>query len=310
MAAAVRSPLAPGAAIEVIARLDVPALRRKWRKQFGIEIGDDFPAEGEILLYRCTASDLRFFHPASLEGKASLYEELERVDWYYSEDRWDFRRALRDLAACADVLEVGCGTGRFLAMLAARHPGVRASGVELNANAAAQAARRGFAVHRKPLADIARELPARFDAVCAFQVLEHVADIAGFVHSCIALLKPGGKLVFSVPNSRSYLEHYDDILDSPPHHMSRWSVRSFRFLASRFMLRLEAVAYQPLSRGEMGKYCAAKQVSWSHGLLGNRSVSELARTALFMALRTGLHRFFRGHSIYVVLRSDGLPPAA
>jgi SAM-dependent methyltransferase len=302
--AAVESPLAPGAAVEVIARLDVAELRRKWRERLGIELDDDFPSTGELPVYRCTRSDLRFFRPATLEGKASLYESLQRLQWYYGSERWDFERAAEDVAGCRTLVEIGCGTGQFLALLAARHPGISVSGVELNPRAAEQATRRGFQVHCRPVSEVASELAGRFDAVCAFQVLEHVADIRDFLESCIALLAPGGKLIFSVPNARGYLEHDDEILDSPPHHMSRWSAETFRFLPSRFPLHLERIRYQPLSSGEIAKYCRSRQTSWSKagGQPKDRSASDFAYRAMTRVLRLGLYRFCKGHSLYAVLQ--------
>lgn len=36
---------------------------------------------------------------------------------------------------------------------------------------------------------------AGYDVVCAFDVVEHVADVLGFVNECAVLLKPGGLLV-------------------------------------------------------------------------------------------------------------------
>lgn len=37
--------------------------------------------------------------------------------------------------------------------------------------------------------------PEVFDIVCAFDVVEHVVDVLGFVNECAVLLKPGGLLV-------------------------------------------------------------------------------------------------------------------
>lgn len=42
-----------------------------------------------------------------------------------------------------------------------------------------------------------------FDAVSAFEILEHVYDPAAFLHTAAALLKPGGVLVLSTPNAAS-----------------------------------------------------------------------------------------------------------
>ncbi|MGH6899441.1 MAG: bifunctional 2-polyprenyl-6-hydroxyphenol methylase/3-demethylubiquinol 3-O-methyltransferase UbiG, partial [Geminicoccaceae bacterium] len=41
---------------------------------------------------------------------------------------------------------------------------------------------------------------ARFDLVCAMEVVEHVADPAGFLAACAALVQPGGGLVLATLN--------------------------------------------------------------------------------------------------------------
>ncbi|MBF0587781.1 MAG: bifunctional 2-polyprenyl-6-hydroxyphenol methylase/3-demethylubiquinol 3-O-methyltransferase UbiG [Magnetococcales bacterium] len=56
-------------------------------------------------------------------------------------------------------------------------------------------------------ADLGKERPESFDAVCSMEVLEHVSDPALFLEECAALLKPGGKLFFATLNRtpKSYL---------------------------------------------------------------------------------------------------------
>ena len=74
----------------------------------------------------------------------------------------------------------------------------------------------------------------RFDVVCAFQVLEHVADPLAFIAEAKARLNPGGLLFIGVPNRESYVGRLRDFpLDMPPHHVMRWSRRALAALACR-----------------------------------------------------------------------------
>jgi 2-polyprenyl-3-methyl-5-hydroxy-6-metoxy-1,4-benzoquinol methylase len=98
------------------------------------------------------------------------------------------------------VLDVGCGEGRFTAELTAA--GVHGVGIDV----AEEPLRRARAAHPEvdvqlvdpcgpwPLAD------ASFDAVWAGEVVEHVADTAGWLSEIRRVLRPGGRLLMSTPN--------------------------------------------------------------------------------------------------------------
>jgi 2-polyprenyl-3-methyl-5-hydroxy-6-metoxy-1,4-benzoquinol methylase len=48
--------------------------------------------------------------------------------------------------------------------------------------------------------DIGQYFPSKtFDLITAFALLQHLRDPAGFVKQCLAILKPGGKLVLLLP---------------------------------------------------------------------------------------------------------------
>ncbi len=94
------------------------------------------------------------------------------------------------------LLEIGCGTGEFLT-LAARHFDVE--GIDVTADALAHVPEPLRLKVRQ--ADIQRTaLPAaRFDAVVAFNILEHLPMPQPAVDTIHHALSPGGVLVGSVP---------------------------------------------------------------------------------------------------------------
>ena len=92
------------------------------------------------------------------------------------------------------ILDVGCGDGRLAAVL----PQYRWCGVEPDPALREAARARGVRV----LPGSAEELPfpdRAFDAVCLFDVLEHLEDDRAALAEARRVLKPGGLLFVSVP---------------------------------------------------------------------------------------------------------------
>lgn len=125
------------------------------------------------------------------------------------------------------LLDIGCGTGSFLAAMKA--DGWKVEGLEPDPGARTLAAEKtGQEVFAPEKIDI---LPAAtYDVITLWHVLEHVHDLQGYGASFQRLLKPGGKLLIAVPNYTSAdAEHYGGFWaawDVPRHlyHFSPLSV--------------------------------------------------------------------------------------
>jgi 2-polyprenyl-3-methyl-5-hydroxy-6-metoxy-1,4-benzoquinol methylase len=150
---------------------------------------------------------------------------LSGIDGYegLAPDRWQHRLArmalrvppLREMARLGlmgldgaskgYLLDVGCGSGRFLSLM--RRAGWQVAAVEPDPRAAAVAADRyGIAVCAGGLGEAA--LPERvFDAVVLSHVVEHVADPLSLLAGCRRVLRPGGRLALSTPNVESRGHH-------------------------------------------------------------------------------------------------------
>ncbi|MFP3939300.1 MAG: class I SAM-dependent methyltransferase [Thermoanaerobaculia bacterium] len=101
----------------------------------------------------------------------------------------------------AGVLEVGCGRGATGGLLQERF-GCRVTGVELNP-VVARAAREHL--HRVVAGDFQRvseDLVAAgpFDALVALELFEHLTEQERFLEVARRLVRPGGRIVLSVPN--------------------------------------------------------------------------------------------------------------
>ncbi len=114
---------------------------------------------------------------------------------YYGEVRDDVLPFVPDGAR--DVLEIGCGRG-LTGELLERTLGCRVTGVELNPEVARDAARRLHAVRAGNVETLA--LSGEFDAILALELFEHLTENERFLARARELLRPGGRLVLSVPN--------------------------------------------------------------------------------------------------------------
>ena len=121
---------------------------------------------------------------------------------YYGGERADVLPLLPpDLGPESSVLEVGCGRGATAALIRERS-GCRTVGIELNPEAALAAERR---LDRVIHGDVQTVEPGEeFDAIVAFELFEHLTDGQAFLERAAGWLRPGGRMVFSVPNVGHY----------------------------------------------------------------------------------------------------------
>lgn len=121
---------------------------------------------------------------------------------YYGGERADVLPLLPpDLGPGSSVLEVGCGRGATAALIKERI-GCRTVGIELNPEAAAAAESRLDRVIRGDVQTV--EPGETFDAIVAFELFEHLTDGQAFLERAADWLRPGGRMVFSVPNVGHY----------------------------------------------------------------------------------------------------------
>jgi SAM-dependent methyltransferase len=135
------------------------------------------------------------------------------LDWGY--EYLCYLRHLKEVVEglqASSVLEVGCGDGRFIGMLAPQIP--RRVGVDLSVRAIRFA--KAFHPEVEFRAADAATLDETFDVVAAIEVLEHIPDeeISSFLRLLEERATPGGHVVISVPTTvlavhRKHYRHYD-----------------------------------------------------------------------------------------------------
>ena len=142
---------------------------------------------------------------------------LEDRHWWHEGRRRVLESVLKalNLPASAAVLDVGCGSGGNLALLARFG---RLVAIEPDTWSRGMAAARGLCeVDAGALPDDVPFGHGSFDLITVLDVLEHVEDEAGSLEKLNALLKEGGRLLVTVPAFEFLWSRHDEV----HHHFRR-----------------------------------------------------------------------------------------
>jgi SAM-dependent methyltransferase len=162
--------------------------------------------------------------PEEGEGfSASYFEELASLEagnfWFRARNELLLWSAEQFLGNARSFLEVGCGTGFVLQALHKRFPDLGLTGSELFIEGL------GFAAKRLPGVNLiqmdALNIPFRghFDAIGAFDVIEHIADDRRALQEFHKALAPGGRLFLTVPQHPWLWS----VNDEHAHHQRRYA---------------------------------------------------------------------------------------
>ncbi len=157
------------------------------------------PTEGEIGQFYPPEYDN--FEVDQEKQKASPL--MQRVMQYGINKR--SRVVLREKPS-GSLLDVGCATGIFLETMR-KLPGWNLKGVELSDHAASIAREQKNLDVVTGTLEQAKFADGQFDVVTLWDVLEHLHDPAGSLRVIHRILKPGGVVVFRVPNGGSLDAH-------------------------------------------------------------------------------------------------------
>lgn len=296
-----RSPLTYQKNVSLVKEISVDELIVDWKKTFDIDISSEIRGFDKVQLYECNDTKLQFFYPFDLGGSERLYEQLQKFHWFYMPHKWEHQIALQNMKDCSTVLEVGCAFGSFVE--AGMKADLNIEGIELNKSAVEVAQNNNLPVQSLDLREYADRYPNSLDALCSFQVLEHVPNPRQFLLWSIQSLKVNGKLILCVPNAESFLKHQYNLLDMPPHHMLRWSEATFRSLEEILPIRLERVVREPLMSYQVSGYLS----SYSNYFRSQSQVSKLFFNRYTLKFYTkvmqlGLRKYLTGQSLYVQFR--------
>lgn len=187
----------------------------------------------DVGLYRLSLADADGIKCNSMETADAFYSELgdteENRDHLFSYVLTLAENAGADLDG--HICDVGCGTGRLLELIAGRFDPSGITGVEMSTQA------RSIARRKCPGAEIidgditAGPLgKSDFDTVFCLEVIEHIVEAEAALASLGSMIKPGGKLIITVPDGRH---------DNFGGHINFWSPASWTHFIEQ-SLKLDA----------------------------------------------------------------------
>tara|TARA_R110002111_G_scaffold48403_3_gene86017 strand:+ start:306 stop:1142 length:837 start_codon:yes stop_codon:yes gene_type:complete len=143
--------------------------------------------------------------------KITLNKKVKLIDQYSLDEK--------------SILDIGCGTGEFLAY--AKNKNWNTVGVEVNQNARNKALNKKLIIYKS-----LEDLPNRqFNIISLWHVLEHLPNLNEKISLIKTKLNDNGTLIIAVPNYKSYdAKHYKEFwaaYDTPRHlwHFSQDAIK-------------------------------------------------------------------------------------
>ena len=245
--------------------------------------------EPSLLYERCVMSQLQeMYNSKYLDEKWSSIKLKPNAISTTAYD--DVYRLLRRHVSTANILEIGCGSGRLAVALA--EAGYSVDGFDLS-NVRIRLAKEIVSKHYTNLkgslnfysGDLGEPIPGsknEYDVTLLCAVLEHVPNEFELLRECYKRTKSGGHIIISVPNI-AYIKHILALLfgkvpktGTPNRDMAYWELHGWDgghfhyFTKNQLSEALEHVGFTPLEWTSDGKF--AKFRRWSTLLSGELTV--------------------------------------
>jgi SAM-dependent methyltransferase len=182
-------------------------------------------------------------HPLPQEMQQHTYSIMYRIE----ESHWWFTgrkriisgfvaRLCKDLVEKPHILDVGCGTGANLEMLAKFG---QAEGVDVSPDALVFCRERGLQGVRQGEAEHLPYADSSFDLVTGLDVVEHLDDDVAGLKEMWRVLRPGGHALLFVPAFMFLWGVQDDV----SHHRRRYTLQELKRAARAAGFEIERATY-------------------------------------------------------------------
>jgi SAM-dependent methyltransferase len=165
--------------------------------------------------------------PATREPRPASFHSLDSYKYVGFEDQFRGSREvirarlesyLPFFAGASDILDVGCGRGEFLELLAAA--GISGRGIDLNHEMAELCRARGLDVAETDAVSYLATLPdASLGGLFAAQVVEHLQPdyLLRFLDLAFLKIRPGGRLVLETLNPACWVAFFESYIRDITH---------------------------------------------------------------------------------------------
>ena len=270
-----KCPLCNSVHIKEIENIDNDKLVKTYKKLTNSDFS--YLLNKNIILCECQKCKLKFYDPL-IAGDENFYNSLQKFDWYYMDEKEEYKYAEKFINSSDKVLEIGSGKGAFVKYLSTKNY----IGLDFSKKAKKMAAENGILIENELIQDYSEKHMEEFDIVVSFQVLEHVPDPKEFIEAKLSAIKDGGKLIIAVPADNSFLRYVTNgILNMPPHHVTRWSDETLKFIAKEYNLKLIKLYHEKIQEVHKMWYLSTLI---QNSLLSNKLIDNSLKRKIILKL--------------------------
>jgi SAM-dependent methyltransferase len=250
---------------------------------------------------RPTLGSIGFYYPADYQPYQHKSREKPARRWSRFLGRGDAHTFL-PIKPPGRVLDIGCGSGAYLARM--RDLGWNVVGLDISPHGVTATRLRGIEAYEGQLPHPSIP-PESVDVVNFGAVLEHVHDPHRFLAAARQTVKPGGLLVFSVPNFDSWARRFFGLAWWPlelPRHLLHFNRSTLELLVQGHELELVDVRSPAHSNWMRLSVERARQLSMTSSRTKRLLVTAL-RSRLLSGAATRLTSWFgRGDCLLFITR--------
>lgn len=198
---------------------------------------------------RCVKCCLEFANPLTSPSN-EWYEEAYRLLDLYPTNRWEFDYVVNRIRQYDLVGDIGCGSGMFLDHCEKKD--IICHGLDFSTSAVLDCRERGLSADVINITEASLESSLKKSVrsvIFSAHTLEHLDDPQQLFSIAHQWSVEDSTLWISVPSDRRPSRFFNevDILDQPPHHLTRWNSESMKVLGLSNGWCLEEIVYEPIS---------------------------------------------------------------